>query len=880
MRREGVIVSDSLRQLHNSVVSDLNCVRTSFYFILCYFIYIYTMPSYGFILVGDQAGPTEEEYATMKSFQSKPPCAILCAGTSWLLVFENAGDMETNDSLRSAKSAFLKNLKSIPRMVGPEAKKQYKSVNTKGYKEADAKAALQNFKDTAAGELPEVLYATCLRDELISLGLSVPESPLPIGRMKASKRPAPVTTASSSSSSSSSRGTASKRRRALTEEDEDDDEETEDEDDGEDDETRAPVQRRPAGIPAASTRSSATSAAGAAAAPRPPAAAAGAAAAPPIQQDLVDSMGRPHGMGAFLLKGHLFEGEMVHGQKQGNGCEYYRGGDVLAANFVDNEPQGEVTHVVCGRVLPIHVYRGSMVDRVRTGYCTVTFLGEGDDHDPGTYMGGVHNNMFHGYGERHFADGTVYRGAWEGGCMHGAGTLLYPDGSSFTGAFLRGLRNGEGTLKLGGSGEVLSGTWLEGQLPQADGSGLRAVWASERLKLVRVPAWGGEAAAGGSAGGAAAATAAATSVGCSVGAGGAATATAAATAAATSVGACGSAASGSAAAASGAPSGADAAPYVATVAVDTAAAGATAMEEEEEEGADSEIGSGSGATSDNGGSASGSGEREVEVEADSEPGTKGSASSGTASSGATNGGGGDGWGVAGEAWSPAVGGAAGGASGGKLLGGERRDPAASPTASSSSSKPSDPYTEKPRSRIDKVVAEYEEKVKHAAARGQPIDTYRAWPLGHVRLSELGNPYTGSPYAATLLPSTKITSLWKLRNEHVHALPPHAYRKLQIVIGKELEHSYSILNLKPHHQAIALEVVNDAIEEKQQAMAAAAAAAAAKATEKEERQQADAVAATANPASEPSASSSSSSASSSSSSASSSSSTLSPTQPLD
>ena len=45
---------------------------------------------------------------------------------------------------------------------------------------------------------------------------------------------------------------------------------------------------------------------------------------------------------------------------------------------------------------------------------------------------------FHGYGEWHYADGTVYKGQWIKGWMHGKGTMYYLNGTRRTGEWQNG----------------------------------------------------------------------------------------------------------------------------------------------------------------------------------------------------------------------------------------------------------------------------------------------------------------------------------------------------------------------------------------------------------------------------------------------------------
>ncbi|CAD8044509.1 unnamed protein product [Paramecium primaurelia] len=61
------------------------------------------------------------------------------------------------------------------------------------------------------------------------------------------------------------------------------------------------------------------------------------------------------------------------------------------------------------------------------------------------YLGGLKNDIFQGYGEIYWDDGTHYCGEYNEGTRCGHGRLIYPDGDAYEGDWLDDKQHGQGT---------------------------------------------------------------------------------------------------------------------------------------------------------------------------------------------------------------------------------------------------------------------------------------------------------------------------------------------------------------------------------------------------------------------------------------------------
>jgi hypothetical protein len=201
--------------------------------------------------------------------------------------------------------------------------------------------------------------------------------------------------------------------------------------------------------------------------------------------DLVD--GVRHGQGVLTYEsGETLRGEFLHGRiHNGTGTlKYASSQDIRKGTWVDGKMQGQGSTIIRGWSF----YVGNFKDGMKHGDGVMTFTTTGEIlrgefrngyiyngegvvrmRQAGDYMiGKWKRGEMHGKGVA-CKDGWKYEGEFENGLYHGQGVLTYSTGKTLSGTFVKGtVQNGTGHLKVKGSADYATGTWVDGVL---DGPG-------------------------------------------------------------------------------------------------------------------------------------------------------------------------------------------------------------------------------------------------------------------------------------------------------------------------------------------------------------------------------------------------------------------------
>ncbi|CUG90827.1 phosphatidylinositol-4-phosphate 5-kinase, putative [Bodo saltans] len=106
----------------------------------------------------------------------------------------------------------------------------------------------------------------------------------------------------------------------------------------------------------------------------------------------------------------------------------------------------------------IKLYQGNWKDDKKEDVLAHATISGGD-----VYIGGFHDNIFHGAGRYQYADGKVYEGQYQNGIRHGKGRLTLPNGDVYEGEFVNGAMTGTCTWVTQQQTRVFVGTVLDGK---------------------------------------------------------------------------------------------------------------------------------------------------------------------------------------------------------------------------------------------------------------------------------------------------------------------------------------------------------------------------------------------------------------------------------
>jgi len=175
----------------------------------------------------------------------------------------------------------------------------------------------------------------------------------------------------------------------------------------------------------------------------------------------------------------IYEGDFKHGKFNGNGRFIHANGDMYEGEFVDNMARGYGKFLSAdGKVFYEGMFennlpegQGVKVSDEKERYEGIFSHGkknaEGTQYQEGVYhyKGGFRNDLYDGYGEYVYSDGTnrSYVGQWENGKYHGQGTYTFQNGDIYQGEYVHGHKHGHGKLTMNEKGVVYEGEWADGK---------------------------------------------------------------------------------------------------------------------------------------------------------------------------------------------------------------------------------------------------------------------------------------------------------------------------------------------------------------------------------------------------------------------------------
>ncbi|GAA4823239.1 hypothetical protein GCM10023331_04610 [Algivirga pacifica] len=153
-----------------------------------------------------------------------------------------------------------------------------------------------------------------------------------------------------------------------------------------------------------------------------------------------------------------YQGDLdIHGNRKGTGTYTWKDGTVYEGKWQDNLMHGRgVLHYADGST-----YEGYFAYGKKHGYGVFTWA-DGDK-----YTGGFKEGKMHGRGVLEQTDGSVHTGIWREGKSNGEGDHVYADGSKYIGEWKDNLRHGKGIM-LYADGRIEQGKWMNGDYLPCD----------------------------------------------------------------------------------------------------------------------------------------------------------------------------------------------------------------------------------------------------------------------------------------------------------------------------------------------------------------------------------------------------------------------------
>ena len=183
-----------------------------------------------------------------------------------------------------------------------------------------------------------------------------------------------------------------------------------------------------------------------------------------------------HGKGVLESHKGVYEGELAHDQKQGEGVMKYTNGDTYKGHWHGDKRQGPgVFTSVDGNTF----YEGDWRDDKMHGTGRLVQKGLF------TYTGGFKENKFDNNGILICDDGTRYEGRWSDGKKEGMGSQTYANGDTYDGKWHNDRRFGKGRQKQP-EGWEYDGEWVndrfegKGTLSYPDGAVYSGAWVANR----------------------------------------------------------------------------------------------------------------------------------------------------------------------------------------------------------------------------------------------------------------------------------------------------------------------------------------------------------------------------------------------------------------
>jgi hypothetical protein len=173
--------------------------------------------------------------------------------------------------------------------------------------------------------------------------------------------------------------------------------------------------------------------------------------------------------------GDVFEGSLLHGQRQGRGTMTWANGQRYDGDWVQDAPTGMATLKFASG----NAYHGQVVNGVPQGQGRMEYasgdvfegqfkLGQPDQTGTYTWKNGQRYEgqwalgRPNGQGKMVFANGNRYEGAVANGTPHGAGKMQFPSGEIYEGQFINGQPEGQGRF-VWPSGDEYVGQWRAGK---------------------------------------------------------------------------------------------------------------------------------------------------------------------------------------------------------------------------------------------------------------------------------------------------------------------------------------------------------------------------------------------------------------------------------
>lgn len=134
----------------------------------------------------------------------------------------------------------------------------------------------------------------------------------------------------------------------------------------------------------------------------------------------------------------VYEGDMVHGMRDGRGVCLYNNGLLYEGEWKDDREHGHGTLRTSDRKMIIYQgewERGRLHGRGTYYYHEASSTEASSEHDPPRhfYQGEFRENLRNGTGHYQLSDGSIYNGGWRDGTMAGRGVFTWPDGSIYDG---------------------------------------------------------------------------------------------------------------------------------------------------------------------------------------------------------------------------------------------------------------------------------------------------------------------------------------------------------------------------------------------------------------------------------------------------------------
>ena len=144
-----------------------------------------------------------------------------------------------------------------------------------------------------------------------------------------------------------------------------------------------------------------------------------------------------------------YDGEIIDGQKEGNGIQYYKSGTIYLGEFKDNKWSGEGKLIYQDGLR----YIGEFKDGKADGYGVINYP------SGARYEGLFKNSQRNGLGTLYESNGEVYKGQFKNNKKHGRGEQIDLFEEKYLGYWIDNAKNGKGIL-FDENGKVLKqGIW-------------------------------------------------------------------------------------------------------------------------------------------------------------------------------------------------------------------------------------------------------------------------------------------------------------------------------------------------------------------------------------------------------------------------------------